>query len=469
MDAFDEASSSWGCGDGGGGGGAASTASSDADLEALLQRVQVQGGGLGSTQALQAAVAAAKESAASSGGGGSGAAAAGSTGAGAATPPNRQQEPPVELGFVSPYPDERGAQPDHFPSKVGGLPVWLLPERLPPAEAMRCRRCNRALRFLMQLYCPRPEHEQAYHRSVMLFCCGGECLSHPTDGWRALRCNLPADVPWYVEQPDGSWVAHGREGLAAADAGEGAPQRAAPTPPLPELLISVDLEGDWKAIVGAADEEAKAHATALLSAYEAVEGTQWADAGSAASAEPPDRPQSARAAPRGSGAAGEGAEEEELLDDDDEEEGGGGGGGDGGGFFGFQRRSSAHPEQALRYNRSPSAHPLWAGRRGRPPSGAPPPCGRCGAPRTFEFQLMPQLICAIEGASTGAGGDEVQQAAAAPDLTDASPRHPPTAPSNPDALDWGVVAVYTCSASCAAEEGAACAYSDEYCWHQPLE
>ena len=38
----------------------------------------------------------------------------------------------VELGFVSPYPGP--ALPEHFPSKVGGRPVWLLPERLPSAS-----------------------------------------------------------------------------------------------------------------------------------------------------------------------------------------------------------------------------------------------------------------------------------------------------------------------------------------------
>ena len=120
-------------------------------------------------------------------------------------------DPSVELGYVSAYPDGP-ARPEHLPSKVGGQPLWLLPERLPPADALRCGRCGRGLRLAVQLYCPRPELEHAYHRSLMLFCCGGACLQYP-EAWRAFRCNLPSDVHWYVEGPDGTITAHGRERL----------------------------------------------------------------------------------------------------------------------------------------------------------------------------------------------------------------------------------------------------------------
>jgi hypothetical protein len=146
-------------------------------------------------------------------------------------PPSVDAEPVVELGFVSPYP-EAPAKAWHFPSKVGGEPVWLLPERLPTVSLHCAAGCGRQMRFLMQLYCPRPEVPHAYHRSLMLFCCGGKCL-RSQGGWRALRCNLPQDMPWYVEHPDGTWSAHGREalhtdgadgvvGAASTDGAEGA-------------------------------------------------------------------------------------------------------------------------------------------------------------------------------------------------------------------------------------------------------
>lgn len=142
----------------------------DADLEALLQQVALQPvaskpkSGKRATAAPAAGAPVAAEQAAAGG---------------------------VELGFVSACDDDEWLQPHHFPSKVGGDPVWLAPAALPPAEALACGSCSRPMRFLLQLYCPRPELPHAFHRSLMLFCCGGRCLGAST-GWRALRCDLPA-------------------------------------------------------------------------------------------------------------------------------------------------------------------------------------------------------------------------------------------------------------------------------------
>lgn len=36
-----------------------------------------------------------------------------------------------------------------------------------------------------------------------------------------------------------------------------------------------------------------------------------------------------------------------------------------------------------------------------------------------------------------------------------------------DALDWGALAVYTCSASCSPAPSEVSAYADEYVWIQP--
>lgn len=425
--------------------------------------------------------------------------------AGAAAPAGVPSAPPIELGYVSPYPWSP-AQPDHFPSKVGGEPVWLLPNRLPSAEAMRCGCCGRSLRFLMQLYCPRPEVEHAYHRSVMLFCCGGACLQR-AGGWRALRANLPQSTPHYVENDDGSFTTHGFERLlstsspseggakmtaAAANAGGGAATGAAgapavPPPALPELLVSVWLEGDWESQVAYDDEEMRAEAHRLLAAYEASEGPEWMHAQGDCSGDYTPRASSVASSSRsvaksgvtpgvksacgadGSGGGGGGGassaaatdDEDDGDDEDDEMEAENS-------FFAFQRRTSANPEQALRYSRDPKGAPLWAGPQGQPPPGAPPPCERCGAARTFEFQLMPQLLCAIESAM--------------PESTAAVPAVPPGGAmggSNPagaaavlgdeNDIDFGVVAVYTCSASCAAtDDPALSAYANEWCWHQPL-
>ena len=406
-------------------------------------------------------------------------------------PPNAaaaaDAKPTVELGFVCPYP-EGPAQSWHFPSKVGGEPVWLLPERLP--TDLRCRAgCGRPLRYLMQLYCPRAEVPHAYHRSLMLFCCGGPCL-RSNGGWRALRCNLPEAVPWYVEQPDGSWtgekLVHGREqldalsavrpaavgGVSAATASAeaaagstagsatvaGSAAAAPPAPALPELLIWCDVEGDWQAWLADSDAVAEAEASRLLEAYEASEAAQagggTAGDGTSGLGEGAMRPSSARAERPSAGREDE--DDLAAADDEDVEDS----------FFSFQRRSSVWPQQSLRYNRAPHAEPLWAGMRGRP-AGAPPCCPRCGAARSFEFQLMPQLLCEME-----AHGYEESTAMLAAAMLGGGGGGGSGAPEPPsDGLDWGVVVVYTCSASCATADGPGserCGYVEEHVWHQTL-
>lgn len=376
----------------------------------------------------------------------------------------------VELGFLLPYPDGP-ALPEHFPSKVGGRPVWLRPNRLPQGEQLCCGQCGRHMRFLLQLYCPRPEHDHAYHRSLMVFCCGGACLAH-SNAWRAFRCTLAWDTPYYTEAEDGSFQASGREGLATE---ESRPSESSGFSPLPELLVSVCLEGNWQGYLSSADAEMSAEAARLLSQYEEVEGSEWATSGTQAAAglEPPTRAQSAR----GAGARDRPSESSSATDDEDD-------GDDGddmedeGSFFAFQRRSSAWPEQALRYNRTPSAQPLWAGIKGRPPPGAPPPCERCGAQRTFEFQLMPQLLCSLETHATANAAPRATAASseadvAAADVADPAPSSLDASPLGGDAsaLDFGVVAVYTCSGECALPEADAelSAYTSEYVWHQRLQ
>jgi len=72
-----------------------------------------------------------------------------------------------------------------------------------------------------------------------------------------------------------------------------------------------------------------------------------------------------------------------------------------------------------------------------------PPCSNCGAPRKFEFQVMPQVLhfLRVDSSSVGIGDHNAV-----------------------NALDWGSLDVYTCTASC---DGASSSYKEEFVWKQP--
>ncbi|GFH14016.1 programmed cell death 2, partial [Haematococcus lacustris] len=110
-------------------------------------------------------------------------------------------------------------------------------------------------------------------------------------------------------------------------------------------------------------------------------------------------------------------------------------------FAMFQARMALAPDQVVRYCFQPGAHPLWPRPEPQPSTADIPACPLCGEPRQFEFQVLPQLLNHL-------GQDDLDE----------------------DALDWGTLAVYSCSASCsteALEAQTGSAYAEEFVWAQP--
>jgi len=140
---------------------------------------------------------------------------------------------------------------------------------------------------------------------------------------------------------------------------------------------------------------------------------------------------------------------------------------------------------------------------------AVPPCSTCGAPRRFEFQVMPQLLHYLgsdnSSGSSGSGavaapsdaspnssaksssGDQLastcSDAGSATNVTetDASAKEQAEAAARAkeammhlamSTLDWGTLAVFTCTASCGGNEapqdlqGGFGAYKKEFVWRQ---
>ena len=104
-------------------------------------------------------------------------------------------------------------------------------------------------------------------------------------------------------------------------------------------------------------------------------------------------------------------------------------------FNKFRKRIAHNPEQVLRYDRG--GEPLWVSSENVPVGEtAIPNCTYCGGPRTFEFQVMPQLLNYL-GEDSRSGG-----------------------------LDWGTFAVYTCKNSCS---GGNRTYKTEFIWLQHFQ
>ncbi|KAF9568881.1 Programmed cell death protein 2 [Mortierella alpina] len=95
-------------------------------------------------------------------------------------------------------------------------------------------------------------------------------------------------------------------------------------------------------------------------------------------------------------------------------------------FLTFQKRIALYPDQVLRYARMEyeltNPEPLYVSDIGIPKPQDIPPCPDCGQERTFEFQIMPQLLSHLS----------IDHSAS-------------------DALDFGTVLVYSCKDNCHVE------------------
>ena len=103
----------------------------------------------------------------------------------------------------------------------------------------------------------------------------------------------------------------------------------------------------------------------------------------------------------------------------------------------FSAAVARAPSQVLRYCFHASARPRWPRAAPKPPA-TPPPCPRCGGPRSFELQILPQLLACLGR-----------------DAADAS------------APDFAAAGVWSCAASCGGGSDGGGAYVEEFVWVQP--
>lgn len=361
-------------------------------------------------------------------------------------------EEPVTLGFVEKPKNQWSLLPHLFPSKAGGFPAWLDPINLPSGQSCVCGICGGPLQFLLQVYAPLFETESTFHRTLFIFMCASmKCLlqdqheqwkRHPEKASRSLkifRCQLPRSNPFYSSEPPrhdgtdkpsevgaalccwcGTWkgdkvCSSCRRARYCSEKHQAIHWRSGHKTDCRQMSIA-SLASDSSSNKSSAETKNVASNT-LWPQYEIVNEDE-----PEADTDMSDNNGYANALVSGS-QVDEGVKS--LLESFE-------GDGDKKSWATFQERVSRAPEQVLRYCRYARARPLWPMSSGRPSKTDIPKCSYCGGLRSFELQILPQLLYYF-----GVNNDV-------------------------DSLDWATIVVYTCEASC----GGSMAYKEESAWVQ---
>lgn len=371
-----------------------------------------------------------------------------------------EDEPTVIVGFVQ-KPERPWSLSRHlFPSKAGGTPAWLDPINLPHGEDISCGICERPLQFLLQVYAPIEGKEEAFHRTLLVFMCPDmTCLQQ--DGKHQLkasqekssrsvkvfRCQLRRINNYYSKEPPksngldapiakgvplcswcGTWkgekicggckqarycsrhhqLEHWKSSHAAVCKAQGA-NAGKPV----ENMEGKSLKVERKAGTQQADVDHPA-CNKLWPEFEIVDEEEGCDE--------QESPSSGDTAIIGSGKEDEISRQFQVVEPSPDQRH----------WANFQARLSRAPGQVLRYCRSPDAKPLWPRLDERPAGTSIPACAICNGGRIFELQILSQLLYFFK------------------------------MPNDPDALDWGTIAVYSCECSCTSSK----AYVEEFAWVQ---
>lgn len=247
-----------------------------------------------------------------------------------------------------------------FPSKVGGRPAWLIPDRMPTDQHMTCEKCGLPLRFLMQVYASQGDYRpQCFHRTLHFFC----CTSCQPSEVRVFRAQLPRKNAFYSsEEPDYDDDTLKDKALEAIlkkqpyCTGAGRPAYYFDEHELSVSSTAKDEDEDSDDSEAEDDEETTKIIEELNSGGDVKEV----------------KSEETEITTK------EGFEESENKDAQ---------------FKRFLLFAKAHQGHVMRY--ALGGEPFWFAETGQLSSKVPN-CENCGAPRTFECQIQPQLISILK-------------------------------------------------------------------------
>ncbi|KAI8969940.1 programmed cell death protein 2 [Mycotypha africana] len=359
----------------------------------------------------------------------------------------------AQLGYVED--PESPLTADTFPSKSGGKPAWLNPEKFLTVKDVTCGNCSQPMSLLLQLYTPEDEPEEAFHRTVYVYCCrNGSCVKQDwKNSFKVYRSQLPRENPYYPATPNAD-----DDDESIAD--EKVLESFTPKSFKPPIQCSIcGLGGaklcgqcgnaaycckehqmvDWnlcqhkqfcqKPTLTETEQKTVNHLRSLriFTEKEIVsepEGKDKDEEEEEKQAEffKANNPEEKSSDSKALVLAGDEAEEDTQAVDE--------------AFLNFQLKIEANPDQVLRYERveydMPALEPLWVQAHQKP--ATIPNCDRCHGPRTFEFQILSTLLNYI-------GIDHVAL----------------------DSLDWGSLYIFSCKQNCPVGDDV---FAEEFIWKQ---
>ncbi|XP_053316150.1 programmed cell death protein 2 [Spea bombifrons] len=347
--------------------------------------------------------------------------------------------PIAELGFLEETEAWRLVS-SQFPSKCGGRPAWLGEAGVPGPTEIQCGVCGKPLVFLLQVYAPCPG---SFHRTIFIFCCrDAKCHGAGENRcFKVFRNQLPRRNDTYSYNPppenappDGATCPSFQLKCGTRlcrVCGCLGPQKCSRCHNVNYCSKEHQLM-DWKVQHKNVCSEhfdpssiVLADHKILFPEYEIITEPEELESDSASLEEDNEaggEKDISVLEETFNGATLNEKELEAMARHESKEDAV---------FNNFKKRIAAEPEQILRYCKG--GDPLWISAQNVPKQNDIPNC-LCGAKRIFEFQVMPQLLNHLQVDS----------------LT--------------ESIDWGTLAIFTCSDNCNAEKQ----YLIEFLWKQDV-
>lgn len=442
---------------------------------------------------------------------------------------------PVQLGFAQDLEYEEGEEDPSLylghnycdwrswdGGQIGGSPSWLNPRDLPIESPIKCRDCGSLMRFIAQLYAP-VNDDEAFHRTLYIFACPSSLGCQ--NGVAALRCQLPQVNDFYPQKcsddDDEEFYDNWDNHLCPkwnVNTCTICHQRASggKCPKSQKWFCCRDHQVEYHTTMKKEKQKNDSTKTSFPSLLKKMELVVEEEPPELELADDDDKD------PLFDSKDEEEDEDDANLEQDDLNQIVGmkhGGTSDQETLDFYSRIGRAGgsvKDQCLRYQRWPDSGkddndgPLWISSIDKCPI-PPPPCPYCGAERKFEVQILPQMLHFLlppndDDEKELLSPEQKQAFMAASDIlerndqssnndeqrTELKERHDQllgqykqglgltTTANNEmgkkERLDWGTIAVYTCTASCSGEllkdennekiKGLG-AYRLEYAWRQP--